>query len=99
MLAAVVVVLVAAVQARAAAACYPRLFSFGDSLSDTGNLPFLYGHDTGEPALRPPYGETFFHRATGRFSDGRLVVDFIGTLATAPSSVDRSTGGSRTVLI
>ncbi|EMS58229.1 Malate dehydrogenase 1, mitochondrial [Triticum urartu] len=51
--------------------------SFGDSLADTGNFPFLYGNDSREPALRTPYGETFFRRATGRFSDGRLIVDFI----------------------
>ncbi|KAF0920054.1 hypothetical protein E2562_032746 [Oryza meyeriana var. granulata] len=57
--------------------CYPRLFSFGDSLTDTGNFPFIFGNDSREPALRPPYGETFFHRATGRFSNGRLVIDFI----------------------
>ncbi|VAH77919.1 unnamed protein product [Triticum turgidum subsp. durum] len=50
---------------------------FGDSLADTGNFPFLYGNDSREPALRTPYGETFFRRATGRFSDGRLIVDFI----------------------
>lgn len=61
-----------------AAACYPRVFSFGDSLADTGNYGFLYGNNSGEPALRPPYGETFFHRATGRFSNGRLILDFIG---------------------
>ncbi|GJN18219.1 hypothetical protein PR202_gb05359 [Eleusine coracana subsp. coracana] len=72
--AAVVVLLVGA---GPAAACYPRVFSFGDSLVDTGNYGFFYGNNSGEPALRPPYGETFFHRATGRFSDGRLVLDFI----------------------
>jgi hypothetical protein len=60
------------------------VFSFGDSLADTGNYPFVYGNDSGSggAALRPPYGETFFHRATGRASNGRLVVDFIGKLST-----------------
>ncbi|KAL5222478.1 hypothetical protein ABZP36_027191 [Zizania latifolia] len=57
--------------------CYPRVFSFGDSLADTGNYAFVYANDSREPALWPPYGETYFHRATGRFSNGRLVVDFI----------------------
>ncbi|KAL6615694.1 hypothetical protein ACP70R_037964 [Stipagrostis hirtigluma subsp. patula] len=60
----------------AGAACYPRVFSFGDSLADTGNYRFVY-NDSSEPALWPPYGETFFHNATGRFSNGRLVLDFI----------------------
>ncbi|PWZ32002.1 GDSL esterase/lipase [Zea mays] len=60
-----------------ASACYPRVFSFGDSLADTGNFRFYYGNNSGEPALRQPYGETFFRRATGRFSNGRLVLDFI----------------------
>ncbi|KQK08977.1 hypothetical protein BRADI_2g45220v3 [Brachypodium distachyon] len=70
-------VLAAAHPARADSACYPRVFSFGDSLADTGNYRFVYADDSREPALRPPYGETFFHNATGRFSNGRLVVDFI----------------------
>uniref|UniRef100_A0A0D3HD97 GDSL esterase/lipase n=1 Tax=Oryza barthii TaxID=65489 RepID=A0A0D3HD97_9ORYZ len=57
---------------------YTRVFSFGDSLTDTGNalhLPSTGGG--GGPASRPPYGETFFRRPTGRASDGRLAVDFI----------------------
>ncbi|KAG0538697.1 hypothetical protein BDA96_03G258900 [Sorghum bicolor] len=71
------VALMVIVGAEPAAACYPRVFSFGDSLTDTGNFRFYYGNSSGEPALRPPYGETFFRRATGRFSNGRLVLDFI----------------------
>ncbi|GJM93719.1 hypothetical protein PR202_ga10302 [Eleusine coracana subsp. coracana] len=65
------------VGANPSAACYPRVFSFGDSLADTGNYRFVYVNDTSAPVLRPPYGETFFHRATGRFSDGRILLDFI----------------------
>ncbi|KAM3331354.1 hypothetical protein ACQJBY_027393 [Aegilops geniculata] len=69
--------LLAAAQARADPACYPRVFSFGDSLADTGNLLYLYGSDSYEAATRLPYGETYFHRATGRSSNGRLIIDFI----------------------
>ncbi|OEL17119.1 GDSL esterase/lipase, partial [Dichanthelium oligosanthes] len=55
---------------------YDCVFSFGDSLTDTGNALHL-SPTGGGPASRPPYGETFFRRPTGRASDGRLLVDFI----------------------
>ncbi|KAM3331781.1 hypothetical protein ACQJBY_027599 [Aegilops geniculata] len=57
--------------------CYKRLFSFGDSLTDTGNYIIHYANASG-PVLALPYGETFFGRPTGRWSDGRLIIDFIG---------------------
>lgn len=58
---------------------YESIFNFGDSLSDTGNL--LISGDVDSPAIgNPPYGETFFNRSTGRCSDGRLIIDFIGLL-------------------
>ncbi|KAL5701636.1 acetylajmaline esterase [Ranunculus cassubicifolius] len=51
---------------------YPAAFNFGDSNSDTGNLV------AGTVAeLDPPYGHTFFHQPSGRFCDGRLVIDFL----------------------
>ncbi|XP_051125535.1 sinapine esterase-like isoform X2 [Andrographis paniculata] len=57
--------------------CYDSIVSFGDSLSDTGNglLPEL--HQGPCLACNPPNGRTYFHRPTGRFSDGRIVIDFI----------------------
>ncbi|XP_077241718.1 GDSL esterase/lipase ENOD8-like [Tasmannia lanceolata] len=53
----------------------PAMFVFGDSFSDTGNVmaafPFIAG------AENSPYGSTFFGKPSGRFSDGRLIADFI----------------------
>ena len=59
--------------------CYKTIYSFGDSLADTGNS--YYDPDAPPSqslALNPPYGETYFHHPTGRWSDGRLVIDFFG---------------------
>eukprot|EP01018_Ginkgo_biloba_P003875 Gb_38884 [translate_table: standard] len=50
---------------------FSAIFNFGDSNSDTGGLVAL------NPPQNPPYGETFFHKPSGRFSDGRLTIDFI----------------------
>ncbi|XP_051125543.1 GDSL esterase/lipase At1g28570-like [Andrographis paniculata] len=57
--------------------CFDSIVSFGGSLSDTGNdlaPELLLGHCF---STNLPYGRTYFHRPTGRFSDGRLVIDFI----------------------
>jgi hypothetical protein len=59
--------------------CYTSIFSFGDSLADTGNSRNLSPPDNLPHYSFLPYGETFFHHPTGRCSDGRLVIDFIGT--------------------
>ncbi|KAJ7968680.1 GDSL esterase/lipase [Quillaja saponaria] len=56
--------------------CYTSIFSFGDSLADTGNLYFSSEIPTFH-CFFPPYGETHFQYPTGRCSDGRLVIDFI----------------------
>ncbi|KAL6551673.1 hypothetical protein OROGR_007827 [Orobanche gracilis] len=51
---------------------YPAVFNFGDSNSDTGNLVSGLGE-----SLEPPNGEMYFKKPSGRFCDGRLIVDFL----------------------
>ncbi|KAL6657686.1 hypothetical protein ACP70R_005466 [Stipagrostis hirtigluma subsp. patula] len=50
---------------------FPAVFNFGDSNSDTGGLSAAFG------AAPPPNGRTYFGMPAGRYSDGRLVIDFI----------------------
>ncbi|CAA6659594.1 unnamed protein product [Spirodela intermedia] len=63
---------------------FSRIYAFGDSFTDIGNTddslwPFSFGH-----AHQLPYGSTF-GRPTGRYSDGRLVVDFLAVALSLPS--------------
>jgi len=58
---------------------FKSIISFGDSIADTGNLLGLSDPNDLPASAFPPYGETFFHHPTGRYSDGRLIIDFIGT--------------------
>ncbi|CAI9101344.1 OLC1v1038645C1 [Oldenlandia corymbosa var. corymbosa] len=51
----------------------PVIFNFGDSNSDTGGLVAGLGFN-----ILPPNGRTFFQKPTGRFCDGRLIIDFLG---------------------
>jgi len=79
MLAVLAVVLAAASPAGVAAAAkgkYHALFNFGDSLADAGNL-IQNGTPEFLATARLPYGQTYFGRATGRCSDGRLVIDHL----------------------
>lgn len=50
---------------------FPAIFNFGDSNSDTG------GRSAAISEVFLPNGETFFGKASGRFCDGRLILDFI----------------------
>ncbi|PKI72775.1 hypothetical protein CRG98_006860 [Punica granatum] len=54
---------------------YESIFNFGDSLSDTGNCLFP-GASNFRYSGKLPYGRTFGH-PTGRYSDGRLIIDFL----------------------
>ncbi|KAF8406823.1 hypothetical protein HHK36_005944 [Tetracentron sinense] len=55
------------------------LFIFGDSVFDSGNNNYI-NTTTATQSHFLPYGETFFKYPTGRFSDGRLIPDFIGKI-------------------
>lgn len=60
------------------------LFIFGDSTVDPGNNNYI---DTvpENKADYKPYGQNgFFEKPTGRFSDGRVIVDFIGMMHEYP---------------
>ncbi|KAI3744340.1 hypothetical protein L1987_57419 [Smallanthus sonchifolius] len=64
---------------------FNKVYVFGDSYTDTGNLndtttrPSIFQH-----VDSLPYGRTFFHRPTNRYSDGRLVIDFIAESLNLP---------------
>ncbi|CAN1138156.1 GDSL esterase/lipase 6 [Linum perenne] len=50
----------------------PRaVFTFGDSIFDAGNNHF--NNNCTAQADFPPYGSSFFHHPTGRFTNGRTV--------------------------
>ncbi|KAI4296841.1 hypothetical protein L6164_036761 [Bauhinia variegata] len=56
---------------------YEAMFTFGDSLSDTGNYVGFHDPSDIEVLNKLPYGKTFFGKPTGRFCDGRIILDFI----------------------
>lgn len=51
---------------------FPAIYNFGDSNSDTGGRSATYLR------IPSPYGNSFFGKSSGRFSDGQVVIDFIG---------------------
>ncbi|WRX30440.1 hypothetical protein QQP08_022927 [Theobroma cacao] len=60
---------------------FDAIYQLGDSISDTGNL---IREDPLSPFARLPYGQTFFKNATGRCSDGLLMIDYIALSAGIP---------------
>ncbi|XWS58237.1 hypothetical protein CRYUN_Cryun08bG0017100 [Craigia yunnanensis] len=51
---------------------YPAVFNFGDSNSDTGEFAAGLGD-----ILELPNGQTYFKTPSGRFCNGRLIIDFL----------------------
>ncbi|XVE74936.1 hypothetical protein DITRI_Ditri12bG0058700 [Diplodiscus trichospermus] len=71
MAAAIGVLLVASLLGSSCACHFPAIYNLGDSNSDTGSVSVTFGR------VPHPYGETYFGRPSGRYSDGRLIIDFI----------------------
>lgn len=57
-------------------------YIFGDSMYDNGMT--LYNGVQGAGAEFWPYGETYFKKPAGRYSDGRLIPDFVAEYAGLP---------------
>ncbi|KAL0407027.1 UNVERIFIED_CONTAM: Acetylajmalan esterase [Sesamum latifolium] len=63
---------------------FDQIYQLGDSISDTGNLIREFPVGSSTPFARLPYGETFFKNATGRCSNGLLMIDYIAKDAGLP---------------
>ncbi|KAF8750178.1 hypothetical protein HU200_012428 [Digitaria exilis] len=74
--------------------CYKHLFSLGDSITDTGNIASIAPNNS---VMAFPYGETFFHRPTDRFCDGRLILPFLTPFLIGKTAVDFRQGANLAV--
>ncbi|KAK4735151.1 hypothetical protein R3W88_009412 [Solanum pinnatisectum] len=63
---------------------FKKIYAFGDSYTDTGNTHSATGPSSFNYVSNPPYGNTFFHHPTNRYSDGRLVIDFVAESLSLP---------------
>ncbi|XP_057787310.1 GDSL esterase/lipase At5g08460-like [Salvia miltiorrhiza] len=83
--------------ANGGAAKYTAMYVFGDSLTDPGNNKYFV--DSTAKADYLPYGMDFSEGPTGRFCNGKLIVDFLAEmvgLPMLPSYVDVIVKGAST---
>ncbi|ONK74804.1 uncharacterized protein A4U43_C03F10310 [Asparagus officinalis] len=64
--------------------CIKSIFSFGDSIADTGNLMREGASGPFSTIANLPYGETTFNKSTGRCSDGLLMIDYLALALDLP---------------
>ncbi|KMS94922.1 hypothetical protein BVRB_014090, partial [Beta vulgaris subsp. vulgaris] len=57
------------------------IYQFGDSISDTGNY---IRENPNSRFAKLPYGQTFFHKPTGRCSNGLLMIDYFTKFLNLP---------------
>uniref|UniRef100_A0A803MA11 Uncharacterized protein n=2 Tax=Chenopodium quinoa TaxID=63459 RepID=A0A803MA11_CHEQI len=63
---------------------FSKIYAFGDSYTDTGNTISATGPSGFNFVSNLPYGMTYFHHPTNRYSDGRLVIDFVTQTLSLP---------------
>ncbi|KAF8387870.1 hypothetical protein HHK36_026532 [Tetracentron sinense] len=63
---------------------FDSIYQLGDSISDTGNLIREVPIGAASAFARLPYGQNFFDKATGRCSNGLLMVDYLAKAAGLP---------------
>lgn len=63
---------------------FKKIYVFGDSYTDTGNGNSSTGPNIFRHVSQLPYGMTYFHHPTNRYSDGRLVIDFVADSLSLP---------------
>ncbi|XP_074563507.1 GDSL esterase/lipase At5g03610-like [Curcuma longa] len=63
-----------------------KMFVFGDSYADTGNLGRVLGRNYARSWFEP-YGMTFPKKPTGRFSNGRLLTDYVASFMRTKSPI------------
>ncbi|XP_078153554.1 GDSL esterase/lipase At2g27360-like [Carex rostrata] len=71
--------------------CFDRIINFGDSISDTGNAYISSGNASTSIGTLP-YGMTYFQKPTGRWTNGRVIIDFVAEHFNLPF-VQPSVGG------
>jgi hypothetical protein len=71
---------------------FPAVYAFGDSLTDTGNSIAAFPDQFANAEL-DPHGVLFPGHAADRYTDGKLLIDFLGTYA-APSLESREVDSS-----
>lgn len=72
---------------------FAKVYAFGDSYTDTGNTVSATGPSGFNFVSNLPYGVTYFHHPTNRYSDGRLVIDFVTQTLSLPFLPAYRSGG------
>ncbi|CAA3000457.1 GDSL esterase/lipase At3g48460-like [Olea europaea var. sylvestris] len=63
---------------------FKKVYAFGDAETDTGNTRSATGPTIFRFVSNHPYGQSFFGRPTNRYSDGRLMIDFLAEALSLP---------------